>query len=495
MSNDFEPHMDETEQLPEEQPIEPAEAEPEETPVQEEPLEQAAEAETEQAAEDAPEAEEVSADDAPEEAPLTPAPKKKKIGGWIALAVVLVCAAVCAVLYFSWLNGTALPTEQTEAAEAAEEPDIVIKGIGSVSIEADGATEDVMKTVVAVNRRRDFFGWVQSLLPEGGASEKNALTNAQLAVHYWNAVYQFSNQYYYFADSLGFDLQHMDTAEAEEGWTWQEFFLSSALSAFRSQNAAYQQSLAEGFALSEELQADYDSMVEELNGMEDIDQQLQTVYGPGVTLEDYFTVMKMNYAYVSYLQHYSDSLNPTEDELRAYYDENAEDYESRGIEPSDVAAVNVRHILIVPEDAENDESWTAAETRAQEIYERWKSEGATEDGFAELAEMESEDPGSKSTGGLYEGVYPGQMVEAFNDWCFDASRKTGDSGIVRTEYGFHIMYFVSAEDTPYWLTQIDADYRNAKTQEHIEALSKQYTISYDTSKFVIALPDQIANQE
>ena len=38
------------------------------------------------------------------------------------------------------------------------------------------------------------------------------------------------------------------------------------------------------------------------------------------------------------------------------------------------------------------------------------------------------------------------MVETFNDWCFDESRKPGDTGIVATEYGYHLIYFVETND-------------------------------------------------
>ena len=33
------------------------------------------------------------------------------------------------------------------------------------------------------------------------------------------------------------------------------------------------------------------------------------------------------------------------------------------------------------------------------------------------------------------------MEEAFEDWSFDASRQVGDTGIVETSYGYHVMYF------------------------------------------------------
>jgi hypothetical protein len=37
------------------------------------------------------------------------------------------------------------------------------------------------------------------------------------------------------------------------------------------------------------------------------------------------------------------------------------------------------------------------------------------------------------------------MVDEFNDWCFDSARKTGDTDIVKTEYGYHIMYFIGTD--------------------------------------------------
>ena len=38
----------------------------------------------------------------------------------------------------------------------------------------------------------------------------------------------------------------------------------------------------------------------------------------------------------------------------------------------------------------------------------------------------------------------GKYVKAFTDWSVAAERKVGDTGIVETEYGYHIMYFVKA---------------------------------------------------
>ena len=106
--------------------------------------------------------------------------------------------------------------------------------------------------------------------------------------------------------------------------------------------------------------------------------------------------------------------------------------------------INVRHILIAPEaDAEgkvSDEAWSNAEVKANEIYNGYLAGEMTEEAFGELAKEHSAD-GSAANGGLYENVVKGQMVEAFNNWCFDEARTAGDTGIVKTPYGYHIMYF------------------------------------------------------
>ena len=34
------------------------------------------------------------------------------------------------------------------------------------------------------------------------------------------------------------------------------------------------------------------------------------------------------------------------------------------------------------------------------------------------------------------------MVDSFENWCFDESRQVGDTDIVETSYGYHLIYFV-----------------------------------------------------
>ena len=121
------------------------------------------------------------------------------------------------------------------------------------------------------------------------------------------------------------------------------------------------------------------------------------------------------------------------------------------------ALANVRHILVGFEggtynsttgmndytDVEKAAAWSEAEA----ILNEWKAGEATEESFAALANEKSDD-GDGTTGGLYEDIHPGQMVAAFEDWCFDA-HEVGDTGIVETEYGCHIMFYSGDSETTY----------------------------------------------
>ncbi|MBE6995994.1 MAG: hypothetical protein E7429_04615 [Ruminococcaceae bacterium] len=126
--------------------------------------------------------------------------------------------------------------------------------------------------------------------------------------------------------------------------------------------------------------------------------------------------------------------------------------------------IDVRHILIQPEAgtktseeegyAEEQAQLKAdAKAKAEDVLAEWKAGEATAVSFAELALKYSTDPGSSNSGGLYTNVAKGEMVEPFEEWCFDPSRTEGDTGIVETPYGYHVMYF-SGENQPYWQLQV-----------------------------------------
>ena len=152
--------------------------------------------------------------------------------------------------------------------------------------------------------------------------------------------------------------------------------------------------------------------------------------------------------------------------------------------------IDIRHILVplgsgsIAEGEEGYEDQQAqlkadAHAKAEELLAQWQSGEATEDSFAALALKESTD-GSKYDGGLYTEVYQGQMVTEFNDWCFDTARQSGDTGVVDTQYGSHVMYF-SGVNAARWQTQVAANLRAEAYTAWEEDLVKDVTVQRSES--------------
>lgn len=152
--------------------------------------------------------------------------------------------------------------------------------------------------------------------------------------------------------------------------------------------------------------------------------------------------------------------------------------------------IDIRHILVPLGTAtltSGDEGYDEEQARlkadahakAEELLARWQSGEATEESFAALAMAESTD-GSKYDGGLYTEVYEGRMVAEFNDWCFDASRQPGDTGVVDTQYGAHVMYF-SGVNMRRWQSQAADVLRNEAYSAWEDGLKEGVTIQRNES--------------
>ena len=146
---------------------------------------------------------------------------------------------------------------------------------------------------------------------------------------------------------------------------------------------------------------------------------------------------------------------------------------------------SVRHILVAfeggtqqtnPDGSKttvySDAEKQKARDEAKALYDQWVAGGASQDSFKALVKDNTDDPGSQNTEGLYENVYVGRMVPAFNDWLFDANRKEGDHAIVETEIGCHLMYYVCEQEQSYRDYSIELTLRNADVGEWYTELMK-----------------------
>lgn len=155
---------------------------------------------------------------------------------------------------------------------------------------------------------------------------------------------------------------------------------------------------------------------------------------------------------------------------------------------------NVRHILVGFEGGTtdsngsttySDEEKAAARTEAESILAQWKAGDKTEDSFAALATEKTDDTASAETGGLYEDISPASnYVTAFKEWALDDSRKPGDTGIVETEYGYHVMYYCGESALTYRDSMIKNDLVNADMEAWYEALLEAWPVTPGETKYL-----------
>lgn len=137
----------------------------------------------------------------------------------------------------------------------------------------------------------------------------------------------------------------------------------------------------------------------------------------------------------------------------------------------DYNTVDMRQILVQVEDTTDEDAMAEAKTRAEELLEQWKAGEATEASFGALADEESD---LKNTqGGLYEQL--ANSGDEVSQWLFDASRKPGDTAVLRSSGGYHVVYYVG-QDEPYWKVQVEAAKRSADYTEAYNELSANYPL-------------------
>lgn len=155
---------------------------------------------------------------------------------------------------------------------------------------------------------------------------------------------------------------------------------------------------------------------------------------------------------------------------------------------------SVRHILVIPESGDDDsssssssstatkkyteEEWAAALEKANSILDEYNKGDKTELSFAKLAEKYTDDTSSTSVnmnnmyGGGIMDTQLGQMVSDFENWAIDSSRKYGDVEIVKSSYGYHIMFFISY--CPQYMYDAENQYITDLINDDADSAAKTY---------------------
>jgi len=161
----------------------------------------------------------------------------------------------------------------------------------------------------------------------------------------------------------------------------------------------------------------------------------------------------------------ADSIQISDTDLRNWYGSHVDQFRTPD-------RVHVRHILLMTKGKSPDEV-AKLKAKAEDLLKQVRAGGD----FAQLATKNSEDPGSAPKGGDVGWIVRGQTVPNFETTAF--SLKPNEiSGVVTTEYGFHIIQVLAHEQAHLRSfdevrNEIATGIKNDMITERMQALAEQ----------------------
>ena len=334
------------------------------------------------------------------------------------------------------------------------------------------------------------------------------LTNEQLQVYYWLTVRNYIANYSYYLSTVGLDLTkplNEQIYDEKTDQTWQQYFLEMALDEWHRYVSLYQLAEDDGYTLPKEYQNQLDTLDESLTamaleaGFADAEALIDAELSKGSSISAYYYYMQIQYMALGYVDSIYTELNPTDKELEDYYTAHKTELESNGYGKDAGKYYDVRHIFITLGENGGDYSdadWAACLADAQKMLDDFLANDPTEEKFAELAKVHSEDPGSAANGGLYSRLTKNYgFIQEFEDWYVDESRQPGDTGIVKntgsSSVGYHIMYFSGA--TEIWKDEVESLVISEKMQKIVDAAEEAYPMKVYDDKIALGEADLTAD--
>lgn len=367
------------------------------------------------------------------------------------------------------------------------------------------------------------------------------LTNRQLQVYYWMEVLAYRQS----GHEVGPDFsQSLDTQICEIDDTvgsWQQYFLREALNTWAEAQSLVLWGNLEGIPLDERYVIREDQHEENLshdlpaskylygyngttyvpntlhqeyldslpslldtlsgeNGFSSVTALAQDLAGSSVDTADLLAYADLyNRGYMFFTELTYDADEATAEEVEAWFAEHEAEYAAQGITRDSGKTVDMRHILMIPENAEigedgtitaaEDKAWSDLNYIASKLLKKIKSSYPYTEGiFATYAANNSLDPGSAMNGGGYVNIRKGQLIEELDTWLFDEARVEGDKEIIRSPLGMHIVYFGGSTEN--WYAAAEADLLTHRYQQIKDTAVDKYELAVDYSAIVLGNAEQ-----
>ena len=429
---------------------------------------------------------------------------------------VLAGLSLCTALLLAGcqLSQQGVLTPATEAASEATEATDVTETTETVPVETepepttlpDGNPDDVTCKGTYSATNVEALSNAHNVVATIGEAQ---LTNAQLQIYYWMAVNTYKAENHEIAPNWDEDLDLQLCELTSTDTSWQQYFLQSALTTWHTHQAAvmlsenttypteeayqiiekkHKENISEetayldvlygynmDYSIDPQHQAYLDQLEGNLNtmaaeaGYESLSDLVKEMAGIGTNAEYLLNYAQLTNKGYMFLETTSYRMDVSKSDVTAYFEAHAEEYAAAGITADGGKSVTIRHIL-VPGDSESSKS------TALSYLSKWQKY-ANESYFGELAYQVSADIATRKSGGVYRDLYQGQLTGELNDWCFDAARQPGDTAVVKSDAGYHVVYFQSAAER--WYVEAERDLLNQQLCQLITTALETYLMTVD----------------
>ncbi|MFR5809613.1 MAG: SurA N-terminal domain-containing protein, partial [Flavonifractor plautii] len=243
------------------------------------------------------------------------------------------------------------------------------------------------------------------------------------------------------------DLRTQYTDE-EQTKSYFDQFLDSTIEQLKKISALETAASEAGYTLSDDDKAYVDEAISSTKKAAEsygyaYDGYLKAMYGKYMTPSAFKTCVEREALVNGYQSAYADSLGITDEDIQAYYEENAstlDTYDYRYIYLSGKAASTTDEDgnTVEPTEEETKAAMEAAKAKADAFVAAVNSSDDKETAFAELApdyvsEDDKEDYEADPDASLHTGTVGSSLsYQSFGEWLMDDSRASGDVGVVES---------------------------------------------------------------
>ena len=264
---------------------------------------------------------------------------------------------------------------------------------------------------------------------------EHEITQVEFDYHYKFGYNNFVNQNSQLLPYLGIDQNTaLDKTMYTENTTWDDYFQQIAITSITQTKALAADAKKAGFEYDATAEVEAHIKAFEADAASlgvTLKEYLPSMYGKYATVKRITPILEESYYANAYYDYLSESLDITDEELAAYYNDNTKTFDS----------VDYRLIKVEAEIPQG-ESTVDEEGNAT-------VEDPTEEQIAEAMAAAKEKADKQllfvaTDGELFENAKFNQTAFYYNDWLFDPERKEGDTTVIEDK-GNHCYYVVCFE--------------------------------------------------